>query len=140
MTIMGKVDKSTLHCEVRTQGKFIQTRNREPDVRAKAALDLVHTDLVEPIDPESREGYRFALSFTDDYSSAVFVYFLKSKQQRSFLLTQPHMGRLNVLGLTMVQNSWGRITRHYLEEMELGMKPQCHTHDEPCSTWLGVCL
>ena len=64
---------------MRTKGKFIQARNRKPDARAKAALELVHTDLAGPIDPVSRDGYKFALSFTDDYSSAVFVYFLKHK-------------------------------------------------------------
>ena len=79
MKIKGKVDKCTLHCEVCTKGKFIQARNRKPDARAKAALELVHTDLAGPIDPESRDGYRFALSFTVDYSSAVFVYFVKHK-------------------------------------------------------------
>jgi len=79
MKIKDKVDKFTLHCEVCTRGKFIKTWNKKPDARAKAALELVHTDLAGPIDPESRDGYRFALSFTDDYSSAVFVYFLKHK-------------------------------------------------------------
>lgn len=79
MTIRGKVDKSTLRCDVCTQGKFTQSRSREPDARATAALQLVHTDLAGPIDPESRDGYRWAVSFTDDYSSAVFVYFLRNK-------------------------------------------------------------
>ena len=78
MSIKGKASKS-MPCEVCVQGKFTQSRNRKPDVRAKSALELVHTDLAGPIDPESREGYRYALSFTDDYSSAVFVYCLKHK-------------------------------------------------------------
>jgi len=42
-------------------------------------LELDYTELAGPIDPESREGYRYALSFTDDYSSAVFVSCLKHK-------------------------------------------------------------
>ena len=79
MTIKGKTDMSALHCEVCTQGKFTQTRNREADVRAKTPVELVHTDVAGPIDPVSRDGYRYALSFTDDFSSAVFVYFLKNK-------------------------------------------------------------
>lgn len=62
-----------------TQGKFTQSRNREPDARATAVLQLVHTDLAGPIDPESRDGHWWAVSFTDDYSSAVFVYFLRNK-------------------------------------------------------------
>lgn len=40
---------------------------------------MVHTDLAGAADPESIDGYRFALSFTDDYSSGMFVYFLKHK-------------------------------------------------------------
>ena len=42
-------------------------------------LELVQTDLAGPIHPESRDGYRYALSYTDDISSTVFVYFLKNK-------------------------------------------------------------
>ncbi len=40
-----------------------------------AALELVHTDLAGPIDPEGKDGFKYALAFTDDYSGAVFVYF-----------------------------------------------------------------
>lgn len=72
-------DKSVLQCNICLEGKFVQTRSRESDVRAKAALDLVHTDLAGPIDPTSKDGHKYAISFTDDYSSAVFVYFLKNK-------------------------------------------------------------
>ncbi len=79
LSIRGKPNKTAPHCEVCTQGKPIQTRNRDPDVRAKSALELVHTDIAGPIDPESRDGHRFALSFTDDFPSVVFVYFLKQK-------------------------------------------------------------
>ncbi len=48
-------------------------------IETKSALELLHTDIVGPIDPESRDGHRFALSFTDDFSSVAFVYFLKQK-------------------------------------------------------------
>ena len=48
-------------------------------MRSKVPLELVHTDLVGPIDPISKDGFRYAIAFTDDYSGAVFVYFLKSK-------------------------------------------------------------
>lgn len=63
------------------QGKFVQTRNRNPDRRAEKPLELVHTDLAGPIDPESQDGHRYALLFTDDFSGAVFVYFLKNKSE-----------------------------------------------------------
>ena len=56
-----------------------QSRNRNPDIRSKAPLQLLHTDLAGPIDPMSNEGFRYSIAFTDDYSGVVFVYFLKEK-------------------------------------------------------------
>lgn len=35
MQIKGKVDKSKLSCDICTQGKCVQTRNREPDTPSK---------------------------------------------------------------------------------------------------------
>lgn len=66
MTVKGKIEKPVQPCDVCQRS-------------AKEVLSLVHTDLAGPIDPISKDGHRFALSFTDDFSSAVFVYFLKSK-------------------------------------------------------------
>lgn len=67
-----------MHCDVCTERKFVQTGNREPYARAKSVLELVHTDLAGPIGPESIDCHKYAISFTD-YTSAVFVYFLKYK-------------------------------------------------------------
>ncbi|KIA91165.1 hypothetical protein OA88_22630, partial [Flavobacterium sp. JRM] len=66
-------------CEVCTKGKFTQTRNREPDRKAKKPLELIHTDLAGPMPTPSKEGHRYVQSFTDDYSGTMFVYFLKTK-------------------------------------------------------------
>lgn len=79
MQIKGKMSKPEQECEVCIQGKFTQTRNRNPDARAKAPLEMIHTDLAGPIATESLDGYKYAQSFTDDYSNTVFVYFLKKK-------------------------------------------------------------
>jgi len=79
MKIRGKTDRPDQECEVCIQGKFAQTRNRNPDRRAKAPLQMVHTDLAGPVATESIDGYKYVQSFIDDYSSAVFVYFLKMK-------------------------------------------------------------
>ena len=48
-------------------------------VKSKVPLELVHTDLAGPTTPAGTEGFKYALSFTDDYSGACFVYFLKNK-------------------------------------------------------------
>ena len=42
-------------------------------------LKLVHCDFAGPVDPVSIDGYRYALSFTDDYSGLIMTYFLKQK-------------------------------------------------------------
>lgn len=47
MTIKGRAEPMP-YCEVCTKGKFVQTRNREPDARAKVPLAMVHTDLAGP--------------------------------------------------------------------------------------------
>lgn len=79
MQIKGKMSRPEKECEVCIQGKFTQTRNRNPDTRAKAPLQLVHTDLAGPVATESLDGYKYVQSFIDDYSNAMFVYFLKKK-------------------------------------------------------------
>lgn len=78
MDIKEEGKKNLSHVAVLcTQGKFVQTRNRGPDIRANAPLDMVHTDLAGPIDPMSHSEHRYALSFTDDYFSAVCLFFEK---------------------------------------------------------------
>ena len=62
-------------CNVCIEGKMTQSRNRNPDSCASAPLELVHADLAGPIDPVSREGFRYLIAFTDDYLGVIFVYF-----------------------------------------------------------------
>ena len=60
-------------------GKMTQSRNRNPDIRSKTPLELVHNDLAGPMHPMSKEGFRYSIAFTDDYSGVVFVYCLKNE-------------------------------------------------------------
>lgn len=62
-----------------------------------------------PREPKSRDGYRFVVSFIDDYSHTVFVYFLINQcdavqETHSFLANTAPYRKINVSGLTMVQN------------------------------------
>ena len=96
MEVGGSSSSEPRDCNVCIEGKMNQSRNRNPDARATAPLELVHIDLAGPIDPASREGFRYSIAFTDDYSGAIFVYFLKSKSDTiaatdTFLAdTSPH--------------------------------------------------
>jgi hypothetical protein len=56
-----------------------QYRSREADKRAEKPMEFIHCDLAGPIDPIAREGYKYCISFVDDYSGAIAVYFLKQK-------------------------------------------------------------
>jgi hypothetical protein len=76
---MKITDHKEPECEVCTPGKMCQTRSREPDQRAKAPLEFVHCDLVGPIEPTSKDGFKYALSFVDDFTGINMVYFLKQK-------------------------------------------------------------
>ena len=79
MKVVGK--KTKRECETCVKGKMTNEINRSPRERVSTNLELVHADLAGPITPNSHEGYKYAISFTDDFSGAMFVYFLKQKNK-----------------------------------------------------------
>ena len=76
---MKITNKDDFMCEPCILSKQFVTRNREADERATAPFQLVHSDLAGPIEQTAREGFRYAMNFVDDFSSCIFVYFLKNK-------------------------------------------------------------
>ena len=66
-----------IQCMISKEGKMCQIRNKSPDEREKAFLDFVHCDLAGPADPTGRGGFKYSLSFVDDFSGIIMVYFLK---------------------------------------------------------------
>ena len=76
---MKITDKNNYNCNVCQLGKMTQHISREADKRATHPLELVHTDLSGPIDPIAKDNFRYAITFVDDYSGAIVVYFLKFK-------------------------------------------------------------
>ena len=98
MNISGSSDKSKFNCNTCIQEEFVNNRNRGPDARATRPLEMVHTDLAGPIDPVSKEGFKYSIAFTNDFSGVVFVYFLENKsdiyrQQKSSWLTVSRMAK-----------------------------------------------
>jgi len=55
--------------------------NRPP--HATKSLERIHTDVCGPIEPSSREGYRYIINFIDEYSSMLFTYFMHTKDETS---------------------------------------------------------
>ena len=83
MKITGKKD---FPCSTRILSKQPVYRSREPDERASAPLQFVHSDLAGPIEPVARDGMRYVINFVDDFTGACFVYFLRRKSDASTAL------------------------------------------------------
>ena len=49
--------------------------------RATNLLEIIHTDVCDPISVEARGGYRYFLTFTDDLSRYGYIYFMKHKSK-----------------------------------------------------------
>lgn len=70
---------SNFECKTCVQGKMCDEKCSLPDERAAERLDFVHADLAGPISPVAKDGFKYVLCFTDDFSGVVAVYMLKHK-------------------------------------------------------------
>jgi hypothetical protein len=52
---------------------------RQANWRATKKLELVHSDICGPINPQSNGGNRYFITFTDDYTRKTWIYFLHEK-------------------------------------------------------------
>ncbi|XP_071695532.1 uncharacterized protein [Rutidosis leptorrhynchoides] len=75
-----KGDLNTEPCEICHKAK--QTRLPFPlsEQKTTSLGDLVHLDLWGPFKIQSKEGFKYFLTIVDDYSRAVWIYMLKSKE------------------------------------------------------------
>jgi GAG-pre-integrase domain len=61
-----------------------QARNsfpRRAEYHAKNILKLIHTDICGPITPKSFGEKRYFITFIDDYTRKIWMYFLKEKSE-----------------------------------------------------------
>lgn len=76
-------NSTKIECVACLKGK--QTRQpfkkSRPASRADSILELVHTDVCGPMAEESFSGFKYFLTFIDDYTRKTFVYFLKCKSE-----------------------------------------------------------
>ena len=78
MKIKGR-DTSNKDRKISTKGKFSLSRNRQLDTHVISILQLVHRVLARPIELSDLDRNRYTVSFTDDFSGAMFLYFTKNK-------------------------------------------------------------
>nr|CCA24320.1 putative polyprotein [Albugo laibachii Nc14] len=75
-------EKSDNLCSGCLQGKMaVAAFPKESIARTNYPLQLVHSDVMGPMEIKTPGGCRFTLSFIDDFSTYVNVYFLKSNSE-----------------------------------------------------------
>lgn len=68
-------------CDACTLGKLRQSSSTSSFHRETRVLDLVHSDLIGPINPHSSSGFKYILTFVDDFTRYNHIYLLKSKDE-----------------------------------------------------------
>lgn len=78
--------------------------------RTSAILDLIHSDIVGPITPESRGGNRYFATFIDDHSRFSTIYTIKSKDQilESFKTFYQHVKNMFNKSIRAIRTDNGR--------------------------------
>ena len=71
--------KKDFPCDTCTLSKQSVHVSRQPDERATAPLQFIHSDLAGPIEPVAKDGLKYVINFVDDFTGASFVYFLRCK-------------------------------------------------------------
>jgi len=114
---MGEIDEIGVPKGIRKPGicatcerakhikKSFGTKSRE---RAQEPLELVHTDVLGPVEVQSLGGARYEIGFTDDYTRWRVVYPMKHKSESLDCL------------------------RRYIQEMRVLL------HDHKVKTWIGL--
>lgn len=69
------------NCKICAEGKQVRLPFETSKSKTSKVLDLVHSDLIGPMETQSIGGARFILTFVDDFSRKVFVFFLRKKSQ-----------------------------------------------------------
>jgi transposase InsO family protein len=61
------------------EGKSVKSPFPSSESKAKGVLDIIHSNVCEPISTSSSNGYVYYVSFIDDFSRKAWIYFLKTK-------------------------------------------------------------
>lgn len=73
--------KEIMPCEPCIKGKHHRNPFPKEGTRASEQLELIHSDLCGPMETTSAGGSRYFLSFIDNSTRKVFIFFLKDKSE-----------------------------------------------------------
>lgn len=66
-------------CEICLKAKQVRFPFDSERTKATRPLEIIHTDLCGPIDPETWDGKKYILTVSDDYTHFAVIYLLKHK-------------------------------------------------------------
>ncbi|KAJ9553525.1 hypothetical protein OSB04_017570 [Centaurea solstitialis] len=69
------------NCESCLSGKMTKQPFNKENVRATDLLEIIHTDVCGPFSHVARGGYRYFITFTDDFSRYGYVYLMRHKSE-----------------------------------------------------------
>ncbi|KAJ9547497.1 hypothetical protein OSB04_020040 [Centaurea solstitialis] len=69
------------NCESCLSGKMTKQPFNKANERANELLGIIHTDVCGPFSHEARGGYRYFITFTDDFSRYSYVYLIRHKSE-----------------------------------------------------------
>lgn len=76
-----KAGSGTQVCTTCIQGKQTKLPHNQERRSAKRPLELVHSDLCGPVNPQSYDGKRYVVTFIDDFTHFAVVYNLSKKSE-----------------------------------------------------------
>ncbi|KAJ9535168.1 hypothetical protein OSB04_un001753 [Centaurea solstitialis] len=69
------------NCESCLSGKMTKQPFNNENERASDLLEIIHTDVCGPFSHVARGGYRYFITFTDDFSRYGYVYLMRHKSE-----------------------------------------------------------
>ena len=80
--ILESLDYESLDaCELCLLGKMTKTPFSGTMERATDLLEIIHTDVCDPMSVKDRGKYRYFLTFADDLSRYGYIYLMKHKSE-----------------------------------------------------------
>lgn len=74
-------NKSKEFCEICVEGKQAKLPFKTSSSSSAEILEIIHSDLCGPVEKTSLGGSKYFVTFLDDFSGRLFVYFLKTKDE-----------------------------------------------------------
>ena len=80
--VLGSFDLESYEmCESCLRGKMTKSPFNKKGERASDLLVLIHTDVYGPLSTSARGGYRYFITFMDDFSRYGYVYLMRYKSE-----------------------------------------------------------